>query len=397
MMVPYLTRSFKWLPASLLCLALFACGQHESPDAGTAGVTARSLPPPAVEVVPVTQRDVPVYQEWVGTLDGMVNAQIRAQVTGYLVRRHYEEGQLVKKDQLLYEIDPRTFQATLDGAVSTLAREEALLKTAKLDLDRIQRLLPERAVSVRDRDNALGRVTSGEAHVLTAKAAIHSAQLDLSFTKIRSPITGIIGLSTAQLGDLVGPNSANGSALTMVSQVDPIRAYISISEQDYMRYANKSGDASASPTLDLILADGNHYPRSGKFYVADRHVDVKTGTIKVATLFPNPGNVLRPGQFARIRARLRVKHGALLVPQRAVTELQGGYQIAVVGPDGAVDIRKVKPAERVGSLWVIDEGLQADDRIVSEGVQKVRQGMKVNPVPSAAPAETTPGNFTGTP
>lgn len=379
-----------WVSLWAVLLLTTGCDEKNSgpptktPTANPAAVTAPP-PPPAVTVSRVSQRDVPVYQEWVGSLDGMVNAQIRAQVTGYLVRRNYEEGQLVKKDQLLYEIDPRTFQAALDGAMSTLAREEALVKTARLDLDRIQRLLPERAVSVRDRDNALGRVTSGEAEVLTAKASVDKARLDLSFTQIRSPITGIAGLSKAQLGDLVGPSSANNNALTVVSQVDPIRAYIPLSEQDYMRFARKPAPGAA-PVLELILADGSRFTQHGRFYFADRQVDATTGTIKVATLFPNPGNLLRPGQFARVRARLKVKQNALLVPQRAVTELQGGYQVAVVKPDNTVDIRKVKPAERIESLWVIDEGLNPGDNVVTEGIQKVRQGMKVSPQTSAAPA-----------
>jgi len=372
-----------------IVMTLAGCEQAASPPADphsrqpAAGAQLPAPPPPAVEVQGVIQRDVPVFQEWVGSLDGMVNAQIRAQVTGYLIRRNYEEGQVVKKDQLLYEIDPRPFQTVLDSALSTLAREEALLKTARLDLDRIQRLLPERAVSVRDRDNALGRVAAGEAQILTAKAAIESARLNLNFTQIRSPITGIAGLSTAQLGDLVGPGSANNSALTLVSQVDPIRAYIPISEQDYMRFVRK-GPGQTSPSLELILADGSHFPQRGKFYFADRQVDATTGTIKVAALFPNPGNVLRPGQFARVRALLRHKRGALLVPQRAVSELQGGYQVAVVNADATIDIRKVKPSERVDSLWVIDEGLKPGDTVITEGVQKVRQGQKVLPRPAGA-------------
>ena len=385
-----------------LVVTLSGCDQAPSPPTdpqarqAAASAQAPVPPPPPVEVQGVIQRDVPVFQEWVGSLDGMVNAQIRAQVTGYLIRRNYEEGQVVKKDQLLYEIDPRPFQTVLDSALSSLAREEALLKTARLDLDRIQRLLPERAVSVRDRDNALGRVAAGEAQILTAKAAIESARLNLNFTQIRSPITGIAGLSTAQLGDLVGPGSANNSALTLVSQVDPIRAYIPISEQDYMRFARK-GPGQASPTLELILADGSHFSQRGKFYFADRQVDTTTGTIKVAALFSNPGNVLRPGQFARVRALLRHKRGALLVPQRAVSELQGGYQVAVVNADATIDIRKVKPAERVDSLWVIDEGLNPGDTVVTEGVQKVRQGQKVLPRPvgtdAGKPARSlTPGN-----
>lgn len=385
------------LLANLSILLLAACGESaHAPDPATRPAPP-TPPPPVVAVSPVIQRDVPVYQEWVGTLDGMVNAQIHAQVTGYLIQRHYEEGQLVQKDQLLYEIDPRTFEATLDGAVSTLAREEARAKTARLDLDRIQRLLPERAVSVRDRDNALGHLLATEAQVLTAKAAIRSAQLDLNFTRIRSPITGIIGLSTAQIGDLVGPGSSTKSALTTVSQVDPIRAYIPLSEQDYMRFSNHGGKHPSSPALELILADGSHYARKGKLFAADRQVDVATGTIKIAALFPNPGNLLRPGQFARIRAKLRVKPAALLVPQRAVTELQGGYQVAVVQPDNTVDIRTVQPAERMDSLWVIDAGLAAGEQVVTEGVQKVRQGAKVTPQASPAPGALPTGRATGRP
>lgn len=395
---------YRLISGMVACLVviLSGCDQTPSPPTdpqarqATASAQAPVPPPPQVEVQGVIQRDVPIFQEWVGSLDGMVNAQIRAQVTGYLIRRNYEEGQVVKKDQLLYEIDPRTFRTVLDSALSTLAREEALLKTARLDLDRIQRLLPERAVSVRDRDNALGRVAAGEAQILTAKAAIESARLNLNFTQIRSPITGIAGLSTAQLGDLVGPGSANNSALTLVSQVDPIRAYIPISEQDYMRFARK-GPEQASPTLELILADGSHFVRRGKFYFADRQVDATTGTIKVAALFPNPGNILRPGQFARVRALFRHKRAALLVPQRAVSELQGGYQVAVVNTDATIDIRKVRPAERVDSLWVIDEGLKPGDTVVTEGVQKVRQGQKVLPSPAGADSgkpvqPPTPGN-----
>ena len=369
------------------CLILSGCDIADTSRPGSAS----SASAPSVEILTVTPRDVPVYREWVGILDGMVNAQIRAQVTGYLNQRLFEEGQLVQKGQLLYEIDSRTFKATLDGAVSTLAREQALVKTAKLDLDRIQRLLPERAVSVRDRDNAVGRVASGEAQVLTAKAAVESARLDLGFTRIRSPITGIIGLSKAQMGDLVGPSSPNKDALTTVSQLEPIRAYISISEQDYLRFATGRDNGNPSPSLDLILADGSYHPQSGKFYVSDREVDVGTGTIKVAALFPNPGNVLRPGQFARVRAQMTIKRGALLVPQRAVTELQGNYQIAILRPGvDTVEIRKVSPAERIASDWVIDEGLQAGERVITEGVQKVRQGMKVKILPASDTASTQP-------
>ena len=337
--------------------------------------------PPAVEVTEVLQQDVPVQQEWVGTLDGMVNAQINAQVAGYLIKQNYNEGELVKKGQLMYEIDPRTFQANLDQAKSNLARQQAVLKTALLDLERIKRLLPEKAVSVRDRDNAVGREASARAEVMAAGAAVESAQLALGFTKITSPIAGIAGISKAQLGDLVGPGSAS-NLLTSVSQVDPIRAYLGLSEQQYMQFAReKAGrdQQGQSIPLELILVDGTVYPQGGTFYFADRQVDVKTGTIKVAVLFPNPNNLLRPGQFARIRAIIKTEIGALLVPQQAVTQLQTKYQIAVVNADNTVDIRIVTPGERIGSLWIIKEGLKPGDRVIVEGLQKVRPGMKVEP------------------
>jgi membrane fusion protein (multidrug efflux system) len=346
-------------------------------------------PPPVVEFVQVEQRDVPLYKEWVGSLDGMVNAQILAQVTGYLVKQNYREGEPVKKGQLLYEIDPRTFQAALEQAKGNLARQEAALVTARLDTQRIQRLLPEKAVSVRDRDNAVGRQAQAEAEVVAAKAAVDSAQLSLGFTKITSPIDGIAGLSQAQLGNLVGPGSANAT-LTTVSQVDPIKAFVPLSEQEYMRFAmekEQRNGAEHSIPLELILADGSVYPQRGKFFFADRQVDVKTGTIKVAVLFPNPGNLLRPGQFARVRATIKTKQGALLVPQRAVAEMQGRKLVAVVGADNTVQIRPVKPAETVGTQWVIDEGLKPGERVIVEGIQKARPGAKVDPKPYAeAPA-----------
>jgi membrane fusion protein (multidrug efflux system) len=348
--------------------------------------------PPTVEVVQVEQRDVPIQQEWVGTLDGMVNAQILAQVTGYLIKQNYQEGQPVRKGQLLYEIDPRTFQSTLNQAKANLARQEAVQKTARLDMERIQRLLPQNAVSVRDRDNAVGHEAAAEAEVLAAKAAVVNAELELGFTKITSPIDGVAGLSKAQLGNLVGPGSAN-AVLTTVSQVDPIKAYIPLSEQEYLRFVREkpdNGKPHAQVPLELILADGSRYPHPGKFFFADREVDVKTGTIKVAVLFPNPGNLLRPGQFAKVRATVKTKAGALLVPQRAVTEMQGRQLVAVVKADNTVEIRPVKPAETIGTLWVIDEGLKPGERVIVEGLQKARPGSKVDPKPYAeAPAAAT--------
>ncbi len=342
-------------------------------------------PPPTVEVAEVIQKDMPIYQEWVGTLDGMVNAQILAQVTGYLIKQHYQEGQWVKKGQLLYEIDPKVFQATLDGAKSNLARQQAILKTVRLELERVERLLPERAVSVRDRDNAVGREASAQAEVLAAQAAVDSAQLQLGFTKISSPIDGVAGISKAQLGNLVGPGSAS-SELTTVSQLDPIKAYIPLSEQEYLQFAREKQNGSQPATdmnLALILADGSTYQHPGKFFFADRQVDVKTGTIQIAILFPNPGNLLRPGQYAKVRAVVKQKPNALLVPQRAVGEMQGRRLVAVVKPDNSVELRPVKAAETIGSEWIIDEGLKAGEHVIAEGIQKVRPGTTVTPKPYA--------------
>jgi RND family efflux transporter MFP subunit len=348
--------------------------------------------PPTVQVIEVIQKDVPVQQEWVGTLDGMVNAQINAQVAGYLVKQNYKEGDQVKKGQLMYEIDPRTFKASLDEAKGNLARQQAVLKTAQLNLARIKRLLPEKAVSVRDRDNAVGHEASVQADVLAAEAAVETAQLALGFTKITSPIDGVAGISKAQLGDLVGPGTPNNE-LTSVSQIEPIRAYLGLSEQQYLQFArekeNRGGQSESIP-LELILSDNTTYPHGGKFYFADRQVDAGTGTIQVAVLFPNPGKLLRPGQYARIRAVIKTIPDALLVPQQAVTQLQTKYQIAVVNADNTVDIRIVNPGERIDSLWVINEGLRPGDRVIVEGLQKVRQGMKVDPKPFAVSPESAP-------
>jgi membrane fusion protein (multidrug efflux system) len=368
----------------LLSLLLVACDQ-------AADKPAPAPPPPTVEVVAATQRDVPIYREWVGTIDGMVNAEIRAQVTGYLVKQNYREGDLVRKGQLLYEIDPRTFQAAVDAAKSSLAREEAELITARLELDRIRRLLPQNAVSVRDRDAAVGREATGAADVLTANGSLQKAQLDLAFTRIVSPIDGIAGISKAQLGNLVGPGTGD-SVLTTVSKVNPIRVYISISEQEYLAFnrANPNGSGGRGVGMELILADNSLHSERGEVYFADRQVDSRTGAILLATLFPNPGNLLRPGQFARVRAMTRIQPGAVLVPQRAVTELQGMAQLAVVKPDNTVEFRKVRTGERVGSQWVIDEGLRSGERVIVEGIQKVRPGMPVLPQLYQTPPETSP-------
>ena len=385
---PYLKFISRPILLSAVCALIFTGCENKAKEQQKLALAA-TPPPPVVEYALVSQQDTPIYDEWVGTLNGLVNAQILAQVTGYLVKQVYKEGDFVKKGQLLYQIDPRTFQATLDEAKGNLARQEALLTTTRLDMQRIQRLLPENAVSVRDRDNAVGREAVAQAAVAAAKATVESAQLALGFTRILSPIDGIAGISQAQLGNLVGPGSAN-AVLTTVSTVDPIKAFIPLSEQQYMRFAHegrREAEHSAPTPLELILADGTKYPHPGKFFFADRHVDVKTGTIQVATLFPNPRNMLRPGQFARVRAATIIKRGALLVPQRAVGDIQGRKVVAVVKADNTIEIRPVKPAETIGTLWLIDEGLKPGERVVAEGILKVRPGSKVNPQPFAeAPA-----------
>jgi len=346
----------------------------------------------------------------------MVNATIRAQVTGYLIKQNYRDGDLVKKGQILFEIDPRTFEAalaqangTLDQAKGTLDQakagvevQEARWATAKANLARVKPLAEQNAVSQKDMDDAVGveqstrasvlaaqaSVVAAQASVAAAQAAADKAKLELEFTKILSPIDGIAGIAKAQIGNLVGPGSTE--ELTTVSTVDPIKVYASISEQEYLKAAEKTGDQRGKTSLELILADGSVYPRKGEIAYADRQMDVRTGTIRVASIFQNPNNALRPGQFARIRAEIEVKKGALVIPQRAVTELQGKYLVAVVGPQNKVSIKPVKAGARFGQLWVIEEGLKAGDKIVAEGTQKVRDGMLVNPKPFGANAPVEP-------
>jgi len=380
--------------AQMLLLCLLA-----TVEGGCSGKEKALPPAPAVETADVIKKDVPVYSEWVGTTDGLVNATIRAQVTGYLIKQNYTEGSFVKKGDVLFEIDPRPFTAALEEAQGVLARQEARLATAKADLARVLPLAKENALSKKDRDDAVGAEQSAQADVRAARAAVEKARVDLGFTKIVSPIDGIAGIAKAQIGDLVGTQQS--AELTMVSTLDPIKVYISASEQEYLKFMQQLTGREQDTPLDLFLADGSLYSHKGAFAFADRQVGVKTGTITVATLFPNPGNILRPGQFARVRAALRVKRDALLVPQRAVTELQGGYQVAVVDQDSVVHIRPVKAAERSDRFWIIDEGLTAGVRVVVEGVQKVKEGMKVSPKafqpsnngnPSAQPAPAAAGS-----
>ena len=394
--------------------------------------------PPEVQVVQVEQKDVPIYSEWIGTLDGMVNAEIKAQVTGYLLKQDYSEGSFVRKGQLLFEIDSRPLQAALDQANGDLAKAEGQLAQAdaqllqanaqlaqaeanqgktQLDVNRFVPLAKERAITDQELDNAVqsnlaakalvkaanagvetakAAILAAKAQVKTAKAAVQTAQLNLGFTKITSLIDGVAGVARAQVGDLVSPS---GQALTTVSTVDPIKVYFTASEQEWLDWnrrfpteASRVAERKLLP-LELILANGNTYPHEGFIYFSDREVNQSTGTIRIAGTFPNPENILRPGGYGRIRAATNIREGALLVPQRAVTELQGSYQVAVVGTDNKVSIRTVKVGNLTGNMWIIEEGLKPGERVVAEGVQKVHAGALVNPKPfvMAAAAETKGG------
>ena len=354
---------------------------------------------PVVEVVSVVQKDVPIYLEWVGALDGSVNAVIRPQVTGYLVRQNYQEGTLVRKGQILFEIDPRTFQAavaqaqaSLDQAKGTLALQEANAATAGADLARVKPLAEKNAVSKKDLDDAIGRdlgakasVEAARAGVAAAVANLDKAQLDLSFTRIASPVDGIAGIAKTQLGNLVSPSMQE--ELTSVSTVDPIKVFVNISEREYLRH-RESRDFNENIPLQLILSDGSVYPEEGKLVLADRQIDPTTGTLKIGALFPNKEYLLRPGQYGRVRALLKVNKGALLIPQRAVAELQGKYLVAVVGVDKKVDIRPVMVGERIGSDWLIEKGLKPGEIVIAEGIQKVRPGMTVVAKPFSPEAKT---------
>jgi membrane fusion protein (multidrug efflux system) len=349
---------------------------------------ARPPSVPEVETTEVIRKDIPVVHEWVGTADGLVNATIRAQVTGYLIRQDYHEGELVNKGQVLFEIDPRPFQATLDQTQGILAQMEALHADARANLARVKPLAIQNALSKKDLDDAISAEGSARAQVVTARAAVEKARLDLGFTRITSLIEGMAGIARAQVGDLVGP-SVQGGELTTVSTINPIKIYYTVNEQAYIAFMKRFSTEAAGLEearklqINLILGDGSLYPYAGRFYAIDRQVDVRTGTLRVAALFPNPTNLLRPGQFVRVRVLIGTKRGALLIPQRSVMELQGSYQVAVVGPDNKVDLRTVKPGERVGSLWVIDDGLKPGERVVVEGLQKVKQGISVKPEPFA--------------
>lgn len=390
------------LIAVVISLSIAACRNERAASAsGPAG-------PPLleVEVAIAEAQDVPIVREWIGTLDGRVNAEIRGQVSGYLLRQAYQEGSFVRKGQLLFEIDPRPFEAalnqaranlahaesTVQQALGNLAQTKARLGKAQLDVKRYTPLAKTKAISQEEMDNAIqaeleiraaseaaeASIEASKAAVTAAKAAVYDAEVKLGFTRIVAPVEGIAGLAKIQVGDLVSPS---GMVLTTVSTVNPIKAYFSVSEQEYLEHSRASrGGASGEWTknLQLVLADGLVYEHGGRFFMTDREVDSGTGALKLAALFPNPGNVLRPGQYGRVRATVGLRKGATVVPQRAVTELQGSYQIAVVGDDSKVTIRPVQMGERLRSTWVVEKGVQPGERVIVEGLQRVRSGVAVH-------------------
>ena len=356
----------------LLFLPLIGCGAKEAPPAAT---------PPDVETTSVVEQDVPIYGEWIAILDGYVNAQIQPQVTGYLMKQNYREGTFVHRGEVLFEIDPRPFDAALQQTKGQLAQAEAQLGKTTLDVQRDTPLAKQSAIPQAQLDNDIQANESAKAVVSAARAQVEQAQLNLEFTKVRSLVDGIAGLAKGQIGDLVGPTTQ----LTTVSQVNPIKAYVSISEQEYMRAAarinliaqGKKTTGYGQKNLELVLSDGSTYPHKGWLVFADRQVDLKTGTIRVAGAFDNPEGLLRPGQFGRVRVATRVQKGALLVPQRSVVETQGSYSVVVVGEDNKASIRPVKTGERVGQMWIITEGVKSGEQVIVEGMQKAREGTVV--------------------
>jgi RND family efflux transporter MFP subunit len=365
-----ITRFFTGL--ILPALLTQACGRGQAAPAASR--------PPDVRVVTVAPERVVLATEWIATLDGLVNAQIRPQVGGYLIKRNYQEGAFVRKGQVLFEIDPRPFESVLAQTQAQLGEAEAQLGKTERDLERDRPLAEQRAIARSQLDNDVQANLGAQATVKSASAALQTARLNLSFTRIVSLIDGVAAIATAQLGDLVGPTTL----LTTVSQVNPIKAYFPLSEAEYLQIAGRINGGNRNPwgaaPLTLVLADGTVYPRPGSFLAADREIDVKTGTIRMSATFPNPDRILRPGQYGRVRADTRVREHALLVPQRAVNELQGTFQVRTVGPDNKVSTRTVKVGDRVGSRWLVDEGLQPGARVVVDGA-RTSDGTVVNPKP----------------
>jgi membrane fusion protein (multidrug efflux system) len=361
----------------LASLGAAACGKEEAPPP----------PPPDVKVATVLQKDVPIYVEAIGQTRGSTEIEVRARVEGFLQSVDFKEGTLVQKGQLLYRIDPRPFEAGLAQAKGALAEAQAQLARAHQDVVRYEPLVAKNAISRQEYETAVAVERAAEAAVDAAKAVAERAQIDLGYTRVVAPEPGMVGKTEVYPGTLVGRGQS--TLLTHISQIDTIHVRFTIPERDYLYYARRrelrgarENDApGAKLPFELVLADGSVHPATGSLVFIDRNVDPLTGTILLEAAFPNPGGVVRPGQYARVRAAADLKQGAILVPQRAVQELQGIYNVAVVGGDDTVELRLVKPAERIGRLWVIDSGLKAGERIVVEGLQKVRAGTKVKAEP----------------
>ena len=356
-------------------------------------VQTEAPPPPEVLVTEVVKGDVPTIGEWVGTLDGDENADIRARGTGYLQKRAYQEGSYVKEGDLLFEIDPRPFEAALAEAKSQLDQAKAIQLATQADFERSQELFDKKVISVQEFENKRQLNLANVAKTGALEAAVQTAQLNLDFTKIIAPVDGIAGLAKAQIGDLVGSGST--SSLTTVSKIDPIRLYFPLSEKDYKEHANGLREAMQQPyserpeAIEMIFADGTVYPKKGKFSFVDRQVDPTTGTILIAASFPNTDHTLRPGQFAKARAVIDKISGALLVPERALVELQGSYQIGVIGADNKAEIRPIKIGPRFNRQVVVTEGLKLGEKVIVEGIQKVRPGMIVTTKPYQEPKAGT--------
>ena len=370
------------LRASALCvlgilsISLLACDSSKAAPAAP--------PPPTVEVAAVVQQDTPIYSEWVAVLDGYVNAMIQPHVSGYIIKQNYKEGSVVRKGDVLFEIDPRPFKAALDQANAQLMQAEAQLGKATLDVERDTPLAKERAIAQSQLDNEIQAKLGAQGLVQAAKANVEQAQLNMEWTRVTSLVNGIAGIAQVQIGNLVGPTSV----LTSVSQVDPIKVYFTVSEHDYIDFHRRfPTEASVEEQrrripLHLLMGDGTEYEHTGTIYFADREVNPATGAIRIAGVFPNPNNLLRPGGYGRIRASVKTQNGALLVPQKAVIELQGSQQVAVVGDDNKVSIRPVNVGDRVGNMWIVTQGLKPGERVIVEGVQKVRDGALVKASPA---------------
>lgn len=353
----------------LLCATFFAgCSSEDAKPAP---------PPPGVTVANVVQKNVPIYQAWVGTMAGNTDADIRPKVDGFLLNRLYQEGSYVKKGQPMFQLDQRQTQASVDQAQSQLERANAALAQAQIDVKRFTPLVAEKAVSQAELDKATSMERAATAQVAGAQAVLDNAKLNLGWTTVNSPISGIAGVAKVGVGDLMTPNTV----MTTVSAVDPIYVEFSISEQDYLRFTRQNTGRAAGRDLVLTLGDGTIFPQRGHALLVNRQMDAHTGTIQIRAEFPNPGNVLRPGQYARVQAVTEQRKDALLIPQRAISELQGIYQVGVVGSDNKVAIRAVKPGPQFGDMWVIDSGLQPGEKVIVDGLQRVRNGMVVAPTP----------------